>query len=79
MKMTSGGFRRILARKTIRRRNLSIVPIEDQLFGVSEEQSAIRESFRNFFESELTQKRFETDFCSSFLCVKIFNSCVTDN
>ena len=57
--MISGGFRRILARKTIGQRNLSIVPIEDHLFGVSEEQSAIRENFRNFFESELTQQRFE--------------------
>lgn len=65
--MTSGGFRRILARKTIGRRNLSIVPIEDQLFGVSDEQSAIRENFRNFFESELTQQRCrEIDETDSF-------------
>ena len=34
-------------------RKLSYVPVEDHLFGLNEEESALRDSFRKFFETEI--------------------------
>ena len=34
-------------------RNLSHLPIDDELFGLSAEQREFRATFRNFFETEL--------------------------
>ena len=44
---------RVNVRGTPLGRSLSHLPIDDDLFGLTDEQKEIRSSFRNFFETEL--------------------------
>jgi len=54
-------FLKPVTRLSISLRALSHVPVDDRLFGLSDEERELRQTARSFFESELGDLAFQID------------------